>query len=63
MKQVTVKRNKHLLLFEIKAPLSPGEIHAISDKITKSAGPEWNLLFTQSQTEITLLTLDEENPA
>lgn len=58
MKEVELKKNKHLLVLEIPAGYSPGHVEELSVQIKRMVG-ELSVLILQPETKVTLLKLED----
>lgn len=60
MKQIKVKTNKHLIVFEINSEIPLKLAEKLSERLQNEI-PEFKTLLTQ--TELTVITLDDETPS
>ena len=58
MQEIKLKKKKHLLVIQVPSDMSTDAMRAMAEKFFETV-PDLNLMLTQAETEMTVLTLED----
>ena len=59
MKEVVLKKGKHLILIQVNSIQTTGKLEAIVDELKGKLSEDFTFIMSQPSTEISILTLED----